>query len=449
MRDGSVGEHRFDPTQPRLQLSHLASDASLPQRASKSVGLAATTSGGSRRVHDSSINPAPMLRSVIRQVSTRDVTRPMSFASMAWVAASSHNPWPANQSLARSRNARTRFRSRIALEASAQHVAEQVVEAVPAPLVVERRQEEARPPCSRRAGAGRRRAAGRPRPPRRVARRSGPGSRVWVRNRRSSGRWRDSTSFEEIRVHELPLASRRGVGLVCEDSKDGALTRVSRRSPTAQPSDRSTASATILEVEWRAADLPDERDRLGAIEAQVVGTNLRELAPSAQQRHWKRRLLAARDHELDGRRQAAHEQRHQHVNRRLLDQVKVVEHDDQLVLDLREIVGKECVSWLSGGLSSLCGQGERLASCIRYDGAERRDEQACEADEVAVDLVKADPHPGPARFMEPTGQRDRLPESGRRAHQRKACGPVLPSAAREHEAVERNLAGVSAGATLR
>ena len=44
-------------------------------------------------------------------------------------------------------------------------------------------------------------------------------------------------------------------------------------------------------------------------------------------------------------------------------------------LDPREIVGKECAQLAEWGALSLRDKGERLASCIRNDGAERRDEQ--------------------------------------------------------------------------
>jgi hypothetical protein len=86
--------------------------------------------------------------------------------------------------------------------------------------------------------------------------------------------------FEQIRVHELPLASHHGrrAGLGGAGWRADKAEQAKSDGPTLRSIDRIGDKSV---VNRRVAHPPDECDCLSSIEAQVVGTNLNDLTASA------------------------------------------------------------------------------------------------------------------------------------------------------------------------
>ena len=109
-------------------------------------------------------------------------------------------------------------------------------------------------------------------------------------------------------------------------------------SAAIHPSVRASSTSTSAGVDCQAHRLVEVGGGLVGGEAQVGGADLEQLAPGAQARQRQGRVGAAGDHQVDLRRQVLEQERHRLVDLRRLDDVVVVEHQDQVVVDGVQVV---------------------------------------------------------------------------------------------------------------
>ena len=82
----------------------------------------------------------------------------------------------------------------------------------------------------------------------------------------------------------------------------------------------------------------EQRVGLGAVELQLVGAHLDQLAGGAQAGERQRRVGARRERELERPRRVPQQERHRRVDELVLQHVVVVEHQHDRLGQLRELV---------------------------------------------------------------------------------------------------------------
>ena len=315
------------------------------------------------------------------------------------------------------------------LELHPQQLREQVVEAVPAALVIEPDQEQVGP---RQRVEHRGRAL-------LLQHGIAQGTRQPVQNRRAEHqrlhrRVMRVEHFGDQEIDHVPVRAAESAHQSVPVG--GVLQRQRRQIEPGRPSLRLPGQPFDIpgrEAEPEAA--VQEGVRLLGGEPQVIGSQLEQLAVSAQRRHRQHRLRPAREHELEPGRRMVDEPPDTGAGRDARQPVKVIQdqcdltHAVQLVDQAR-----------NNHLHHRCHHRTRRhrVGHGRAGTAQRLDHIRPQHHRVVVALIQRQP---PDRFprglgLTPRRQQGRLPETRRTSHQRKPA--IRPAPKTCHQALPRN-----------
>ena len=207
-----------------------------------------------------------------------------------------------------------------------------------------------------------------------------------------------------------------------------------------QPSVRASSVATSPSVERQPHGLEVAR-RLRRREAKVARPDLDEAAARSESCERERWIGACPDHDMGVRRQVLEDVCQLIVDRRRLDDVEVVQHEDDVRLDPRKRVQEGGQTGVDGARPT--GEDRpRGASDAPIGPIQRLHDVGPERDWVVVGGLEGQPGDEcSVRTAGELGQDRRLAESGRRGHQRQRCGgragDLLAQARPRHESAVR------------
>ena len=175
------------------------------------------------------------------------------------------------------------------------------------------------------------------------------------------------------------------------------------------------AQRIVIQIDLRIA--VDEGPRLVVDEREIDSPKLTQLSPSTHQRKRQRRIAPRRQHhaELPG---GVFEEPGQHIVDRIAgDDVIVVEHDHQRLIEFAEIVeqrpGQRRRSRRLSDVSGLVQTGQ----CTRHDTLDTLDKMREKDRKVIVTIVERHPHRRFRDPVDPLTHDHRLPEPSRRRDQ--------------------------------
>ncbi len=298
------------------------------------------------------------------------------------------------------------------LEVRGEHVGEQVVVAVPPPLVVERHHEQVAPlqRLQHLRAAGVR--------GHRVAQRAGEAFE-------HGGAEQEVADVGRLLVQHLRHQVVDDVAVVAGEPGDepGRVGAVPQRERgQLQGGDPSLGAAAeggdVGGVEVEAGGRGEERGGLGVREAEVGGTDLGEIAAGPQPGEGQRRVGPGADDQPHLRRQPLEQERHPRLDRRTLGEVVVVQHQHDVVGEHAQLVEHHRQHGLDRPAAAEQRQPRRPRAGCRP--LQRREHVGPERVGVAVGGIER--HPGHrasvTRGCQPGGEQRGLAEAGRRRHQR-------------------------------
>ena len=167
------------------------------------------------------------------------------------------------------------------------------------------------------------------------------------------------------------------------------------------------------------------RDGFVDREAEVCGADLEQFTACTEATERPRRVGPGCQHQMDVCRKVFEDERRGLVHLGRIDEVVVIEDDDQLALDASQVVQERCQHTVQRRCA-VRQQCDRILADVRRDDPHGGDDVGPEEARVGVTTVERDPRHASlaSRRRQPLTEQRRLPESGRRRHERERREPM-------------------------
>ena len=164
-------------------------------------------------------------------------------------------------------------------------------------------------------------------------------------------------------------------------------------------------------------------EKLGGLsggKTQVHAAQLGQLPPGTQASQRQGRVLAGGNDQMQLRRRVLENKREGLVNRRRFDDVVVVEDEDRLAGELRNLIQQDGQNGLDVFLPRRFQSALHASSDVTFDGSQRGHQIRQKARQLVVALIQGKPGNMLARLrsLHPGAHQRGFPESGRRADKR-------------------------------